>query len=213
MSYGSQTSAGHAAVLRRALLCAAAVALLGGAAPVLAAKPAAAAAVAAPAGPDADAYRIQAGDVLVVSVWNEKDLQGEVLVRPDGGISFALAGDLKAAGETVSAVGEALTARITKYIPDPVVTVAVKAINGNHVYVVGKVNRPGEFPFNRPIDVMQALALAGGTTPYAALSDIRILRREGGRQVAMKFDYTDVEKGKALDSNVLLKSGDTVVIP
>jgi len=180
--------------------------------PALAAKPVAAAA-AVPSSPDADAYRIQAGDVLIVSVWNEKDLQGEVLVRPDGGISFALAGDLKAAGETVSAVGDALTARITKYIPDPVVTVAVKAINGNHVYVVGKVNRPGEFPFNRPIDVMQALALAGGTTPYAALSDIRILRREGGRQVAMKFDYTDVEKGKALDSNVLLKSGDTVVIP
>jgi polysaccharide export outer membrane protein len=162
---------------------------------------------------EALAYRIQPGDILHVLVWNEKDLQAEVLVRPDGGISFPLAGDLKAAGDTITALAEDLTGRISKFIPDPVVTVAVKAINGNHIYVVGKVNHPGEFPAGRPIDVMQALALAGGTTPYAALSDIRILRREGGRQVAIKFDYTEVEKGRALDSNVLLKAGDTVVIP
>jgi len=217
MSYESRTSAGCTVSGRRALLALGLGCLLSGIDPAQAGKLAApkpiAASSVAPVPADADAYRIQAGDVLVVSVWNEKEMQGEVLVRPDGGISFALAGDLKAAGETVSGVSEALAARITKYIPDPVVTVAVKAINGNRVYVVGKVNRPGEFPFNRPIDVMQALALAGGTTPYAALSDIRILRREDGRQLAMKFDYTDVEKGKALDSNVLLKSGDTVVIP
>lgn len=168
---------------------------------------------AAQAAPAVDAYSIQPGDVLQISVWNEKELQGDVLVRPDGGISFALAGDIQAAGGTVDALAGSLGARISKYIPDPVVTVAVKAINSNHVYVVGKVNRPGEFPFSRPVDVMQALGLAGGTTPYAALSDIRILRRENGRQVALKFDYTDVEKGKALDTNVLLKSGDTVVVP
>ena len=212
MSYRSRTTAVPGAALQWSLLAIGALCVLAGAEPAFAAK-SVVPAPAAVASPDSDAYRIQAGDVLVVSVWNEKELQGEVLVRPDGGISFALAGDLKAAGETVSGVGEALAARITKYIPDPVVTVAVKVINGNRVYVVGKVNRPGEFPFNRPIDVMQALALAGGTTPYAALSDIRILRRENGRQMAMKFDYTDVEKGKALDSNVLLRSGDTVVIP
>jgi polysaccharide export outer membrane protein len=79
--------------------------------------------------------------------------------------------------------------------------------------VVGKVNRPGEFQFNRPLDVMQALSMAGGATPFASLSDIRILRRENGKQVAIKFDYTDIENGKKLDKNIVLNSGDTVVVP
>jgi polysaccharide export outer membrane protein len=159
------------------------------------------------------AYRIQPGDVLQVSVWKETELQAEALVRSDGGMSFPLAGDLHAADRTVAELAELLTARIVKYIPDPVVTVAIKANNGNRIYVMGKVNRPGEFPFSRPVDVVQALALAGGATPYAALSDIRILRRENGRAVALRFDYTDIEHGRALESNIVLKSGDTVVVP
>jgi polysaccharide export outer membrane protein len=158
-------------------------------------------------------YLIQAGDVLSVSVWKETELQAEVLVRSDGGISFALAGDLKAAGLSVAQLSEQLAQRIKKYIPDPVVTVAIKLNNGNRIYVVGKVNRPGEFPYGRPIDVMQAIALAAGTTPYAALSDIRILRRENGKLSALRFDYTDVEHGKALETNIVLRSGDTVVVP
>jgi polysaccharide export outer membrane protein len=158
-------------------------------------------------------YLLQAGDILHVSVWKETELQAEVLVRSDGGISFPLAGDVRAAGKSVAALSEELTARIAKFIPDPVVTVAIKANNGNHIYVVGKVNRPGEFPFNRPIDVMQALAVAGGTTPYAAVADIRVLRREGGKATAIKFDYTDIEHGRALENNIVLKSGDTVVVP
>jgi polysaccharide export outer membrane protein len=174
----------------------------------LAAAPAASAAPA-----EAPAYRIQPGDVLQVSVWKETELQGEVLVRSDGGMSFPLAGDLRAAGSTIAELSELLTSRIVKYIPDPVVTVAIKANNGNRIYVMGKVNRPGEFPFSRPVDVVQALALAGGATPYAALSDIRILRRENGRATAIRFDYTDIEHGRALESNIVLKSGDTVVIP
>jgi polysaccharide export outer membrane protein len=162
---------------------------------------------------DDQPYQIQAGDVLFVSVWKEAELQSEVLVRSDGGISFALAGDLKAAGLSVAELSEQLAARIKKYIPDPVVTVAIKVNNGNRIYVVGKVNRPGEFPYGRPIDVMQAIALASGTTPYAALSDIRILRRENGKLSALRFDYTDVERGKSLESNIVLRSGDTVVVP
>jgi polysaccharide export outer membrane protein len=162
---------------------------------------------------DEQPYLIQPGDVLFVSVWKETELQGEVLVRSDGGISFALAGDLKAAGLSVAQLSEQLAAKIKKFIPDPVVTVAIKQNNGNRIYVVGKVNRPGEFPYSRPIDVMQAIALASGTTPYAALSDIRILRRENGKLSALRFDYTDVERGKALESNIVLRSGDTVVVP
>jgi polysaccharide biosynthesis/export protein len=159
-------------------------------------------------------YRLQPGDVLTISVWKEKDLESEVLVRPDGGLSFPLAGEIKAEGETVDAVRRTIAERLKRYIPDPVVTVAVKAIGGNHIYVIGKVARPGEFPFSRPVDVMQALSLAGGATPYAALNDIVILRRNnaGGQQV-MPFHYADIARGRNLDQNVLLESGDTVVVP
>lgn len=158
-------------------------------------------------------YIVQSGDIMQVSVWKESELQAEVLVRPDGGISFPLAGDLSVSGMNVAQISDAIAERIKRFIPNPVVTVAIKAIGGNRIYVVGKVNRPGEFPFSRPVDVMQALSLASGTTAYAALSDIRILRRENGKQVAIRFDYTDIENGKSLDKNILLRSGDTVVVP
>ncbi|MGD9843623.1 MAG: polysaccharide biosynthesis/export family protein [Steroidobacteraceae bacterium] len=158
-------------------------------------------------------YQIQPGDVLHVSVWKETDLQAELLVRPDGGISFPLAGDLIVSGLSVAQVSDAIAERIKRYVPDPVVTAEIKAIGGNRIYVVGKVNKPGEFTFNRQLDVMQVLSLAGGGTAFASLSDIRILRRENGKQIALRFDYTDLEKGKALDKNILLKSGDTVVVP
>jgi polysaccharide export outer membrane protein len=163
--------------------------------------------------PAVKSYRIQPGDVLIVSVWKEQDLQSEVLVRPDGGLSFPLAGDVDASGRTVEEVRAAIDERIRKYIPDAVVTVAVKEIGGNRIYVIGKVNRPGEFPFVRPIDVMQALSLAGGATPYAALNDIRVLRRENGRQIAIPFKYGEVERGRDLAQNIELHSGDTVVVP
>jgi polysaccharide export outer membrane protein len=163
--------------------------------------------------PSSDHYLIQPGDQLTVMVWKEKDLQGDVLVRPDGGLSFPLAGDLMASGKSVEQLRVALTERLKSYIPDPVVTVAVKQIGGNQIYVLGKVNKPGQFPFSSPVDVMQALSLAGGTTPYAALNDIVILRRDAGRVEALHFHYAQVERGRDLDQNVLLRSGDTVVVP
>jgi polysaccharide export outer membrane protein len=160
-----------------------------------------------------DFYAIQPGDILSISVWKEPDLQAELLVRPDGGLSFPLAGDLQAQGQSVEQLQLQLTEKLKKYIPDPVVTVAVKLIGGNRIYVLGKVNRPGEYPLYRPLDVMQALSLAGGTTPFASVNDIEILRRGEGKQIAIGFRYGDVEKGKALEQNLLLKSGDTVVVP
>ena len=159
-------------------------------------------------------YHIQPGDLLTISVWKEPDLQMEVLVRPDGGLSFPLAGDQRASGRTVDELRQSLAERLKKYIPDPVVTVAVRQLGGNRIYVVGKVNRPGEFPFSRPLDVMQSLSLAGGGTSFAQLNDIRILRRDDkGRQVSIPFRYEDVERGRHLEQNVLLETGDTVVVP
>jgi polysaccharide export outer membrane protein len=93
------------------------------------------------------------------------------------------------------------------------VTVAVKTVGGNRVYVIGKVNRPGDFPLTGPIDVMQALSLAGGATPFADTNDIRILRRDGERETSIRFRYHDIARGRRLDQNILLQNGDTVVVP
>ena len=158
-------------------------------------------------------YHLQPGDLITVSVWKETDLQTDVLVRPDGGFSFALAGEVEAVGKTVDEVRLILIDRLKKYIPNPVVTVAVKLIGGNRIYVVGRVVHAGDFPLSGPLDVMQAIALAGGTTPFAAINDIVILHRQNGEQQALHFHYSDVARGKELAQNVLLQSGDTVVVP
>ncbi|MDP8986448.1 MAG: polysaccharide biosynthesis/export family protein [Pseudomonadota bacterium] len=158
-------------------------------------------------------YLLQPGDVLQVSVWKETELTAEALIRPDGGLSYALAGELRAAGRTVAQLTAMLEQRIRKFEPDAVVTVAVKAAAGNRVYVIGKVTHPGDFPLNRPIDVMQALSLAGGATPFADIDSIRILRRTGNHQAAIAFRYGEVQRGHRLDQNILLQSGDTVVVP
>ncbi len=160
-----------------------------------------------------ESYLVQPGDSLQVTVWKEPELQGEVLVRPDGGLSFPLAGEIQAAGHTVDEIRKTLQSRLAKYLPDPVVTVSVKAASGSRIFVVGKVNHPGDFLLNRPIDVMQALSLAGGTTPYADVNAIRILRRDGRSQVVFQFRYDDVRRGRELSQNILLRSGDTVVVP
>ena len=158
-------------------------------------------------------YAVQPGDLLSVTVWKEADLTSDVLVRPDGGISMPLAGDITATGKTVEDLRQEITTRLKRYIPDPVVTVATKAVFGNHVYVVGKVQKPGEFPIVRAVDVMQALALAGGMTPFAAENSIVILRRDNGLQQALRFHYSAVARGKDLGQNILLRPGDTVVVP
>jgi polysaccharide export outer membrane protein len=166
-----------------------------------------------PPGVTLPGYHLQPGDILSISVWKEQDLQTEVLVRPDGAFSFPLAGDVPAVGKTVEDVRALLVERLKRFIPTPVVTVAVKQIGGNRIYVVGRVNRAGDFPLSSPLDVMQAIALAGGTTPFAAINDIVILRRQNGQQQALHFHYSDVARGRDLSQNVLLQTGDTVVVP
>ena len=163
-------------------------------------------------GVDTD-YLVQPGDILVISVWKEKDLQNEVVVRPDGGFSFPLIGEIKAQNQTIEQLREDITKRISKYIPDADVLVAAKQLQGNKVYVIGKVNRPGEFPMNRKLDVVQALAIAGGMTQFANVDDIIVIRRNKNVQQVFKFDYSEVEKGENLQQNVMLTSGDVVVVP
>jgi polysaccharide export outer membrane protein len=159
-------------------------------------------------------YALNPGDVLQVSVWKETELTRDVLVRPDGKISFPLVGDIAAAGTTPEAVQSAIAERLEKYIPDPVVTVSLAAANGNKVYVLGKVARPGEYVMVRSLDVMQALAMAGGLNTFASENKIRILRRDAsGKQKGIPFNYAAVQNGDELDSNIILSSGDIVVVP
>jgi polysaccharide export outer membrane protein len=164
---------------------------------------------------DAIPYLVNPGDILVVFVWNEKDLSQEVLVRPDGAISIPLAGQIEAGGLSVAQIETNIADTLSKYMNDrPTVTVAVKDTRGYNVYVIGKVNKPGLFPINQPTDVMQALAMAGGLNPFAAENGIQILRRDkSGVQKAINFRYGNVKGGESLQTNILLQSGDVIVVP
>ncbi len=158
-------------------------------------------------------YMVQPSDVLHISVWREEDLNEEVLVRPDGGFSFPLAGDIDARGKTVEALRAEIVDRLSHFIPDLVVTVSVIQINGNKIYVIGQVNRPGEFIVNPQVDVMQALSMAGGATAFAELNEIFVLRRQDGKQIQLPFRFNDVVRGRDLEQNILLESGDVLVVP
>ena len=159
------------------------------------------------------AYRVQPGDILQVSVWREPDMQLETVVRPDGGISVPLVGEVSTKGKTVDELRNELTQRLARFMPDMAVNVSVKQLLGNKVYVIGKVNRPGEFVLNTDIDVMQALSMAAGTAKFADVKDIKILRRNHTEQQVFNFDYREVEAGENLDQNIVLHSGDVVVVP
>lgn len=168
---------------------------------------------AAEVAPADSAYRLGPEDLLHISVWRDESLTQEVVVRPDGMISFPLVGDVQAEGRSVDELRAELVRRLAPFFPDPTLTVALLKINSGKIYVVGRVNRPGEYLVGRPVDVMQALSLAGGLTPYAAENKIRILRRENGEQRTYLFRFGEVKKGEALEQNILLQRGDVVIVP
>jgi polysaccharide export outer membrane protein len=159
-------------------------------------------------------YTLNAGDTLDIAVWKEEDLtKKDVIVRPDGMFSYPLAGEINAVGHTVAQVEEQISSRLKKYIPEPVVSVSVKNLDGCRVYVIGQVGKPGSFVMNPRFSVLQALSLAGGLTPFAAANDIIILRGNGNAQNILPFHYGEVTKGRSLNQNVLLEAGDVVVVP
>jgi len=164
-------------------------------------------------GPSGGDYEISPEDVLEISVWKEESLQREVLVRPDGWLTFPLAGNVRASGRTALELQGEITNRLRKYIPDPVVTVSVKKIVGNKIYVIGQVKKPGPIIAGRYLDVLQALSLAGGLTPYASENNIKIIRKRKGEERVFLFRYGDVKNGKSMKQNIMLKSGDVVVVP
>ena len=164
-------------------------------------------------------YRINGGDLLHISVYGEQNLDKDVPVQPDGGIAFPLVGNLNARGMTLKELQGKIAANLreSQYFPnltDNEVTVSMVKATGNSVSVVGQVKAPGTFAYDTQLDVMQALSLAGGLTPFASKSKIKILRRDqAGTQTAILFDYGDVEDGEQLEKNILLRGGDVVVVP
>ena len=163
---------------------------------------------------DAANYLLAPGDVVEISVWKEEGMQKEqILVAPDGKITFPLAGTIMAAGKPMFALEDAIAARLADYIADPVVNVKLLQNDGNTIFVIGKVNKPGQYPANRRIDVMQALSLAGGLTVFADADSINVLRRVGNAIKVFPFDYEDVLDGEHLEQNIILEAGDTVTVP
>ncbi|NJM92572.1 MAG: polysaccharide export protein [Rhodospirillaceae bacterium] len=164
-------------------------------------------------------YRINGGDLLHISVYGEQNLDKDVPVQPDGGIAFPLVGNLNARGMTLKELQGKIAdnLRESQYFPnltDNEVTVSMVKATGNSVSVVGQVKAPGTFAYDTQLDVMQALSLAGGLTPFASKSKIKILRRDqAGTQTAILFDYSDVEDGEQLEKNILLRGGDVIVVP
>ena len=161
----------------------------------------------------AENYLLQPGDILSVSVWKEPDLLQTVIVRPDGKFSFPLTGDMVAAGRSIEDVRKDVAKGIEEFIPDPEVTVQLQQIVGNRVFVLGKVQRPGAFLMTQEMDVMQALAEAGGTITFADEANVSILRRDGDRQEVIPFSFDEVQYGKNLEQNILLRPGDIIVVP
>lgn len=159
-------------------------------------------------------YLLAPGDALDISVWKEEGLQQQqILISPDGTIVFPLVGTLTAAGRTIHDLKELLTVKLSDYIADPSVSVKLLNSQGNTVFVVGKVNKPGMVMAARRIDVLQALSLAGGLTVFADDDDITIQRRTGDRIEVFPFDYGNVIDGDDLEQNILLQPGDTVTVP
>lgn len=159
------------------------------------------------------AYTLHPGDKIEVSVWKEPDLQKQLVISPDGKMSLPLAGEFLAAGKTVAQVRTEIETRLKTLMTEPVVTVSIMDVNGNVAYVIGQVNKPGALVMNPRINVLQALSLTGGGTPFAKLDNIIIVRGAASGQRVLSFRYGQVAEGKHLEQNVILESGDVVIVP
>jgi polysaccharide export outer membrane protein len=170
--------------------------------------------VTVPAGvPTPPDYVIGPDDLLTVVFWREKELSGDVAVRPDGKITLPLLNDVQASGLTPEQLRAEITTAAAKFVTDPTVSVVVKTMNSRKVYITGMVMKVGPYPLVGPTTVMQLIATAGGLQEFADEKNITILRNENGRQVAFRFNYKDVLKRKNLKQNIELKPGDTIIVP
>jgi polysaccharide export outer membrane protein len=156
-------------------------------------------------------YRIGKEDVVSVEVWKDPALSAKEPVRPDGKISLPMIGEITAEGRTAKELQHEITTRLAPMVNEPTVVVVVSEINAARFFVLGEVAHPGAYPVRGPIDVLQALALAGGPTEYANRGGIVVIRRAAGRESRYNVNYREVLSGRA--QAIRLIPGDTVFVP
>jgi len=158
-------------------------------------------------------YIIGPGDLLDISVWNNDALTKSVIVLPDGKIHYPLIGEVVVGGKTLAVLEKELEDKINAFEPNPELSVMVSQVNSLVIYIIGKVNSPGKFALNTNINVLQALATAGGLNTFAKKNKIKIYRETNGKTEIFPFDYDEVIDGKNLEQNIRLERGDIIVIP
>lgn len=160
------------------------------------------------------AYKLRPADKLQISVWREETLQREVRVLPDGSITFPLVGRLSVEGLDTVQVETQMVQRLKPFIPDPIVTVAISGTDGNVVYVLGKVAKPGVVPLTASTTTaLQVLSQAGGLDRFADGNALRVLREDNGTRSVLPVRYNDLIKGDSLQTNVPMRAGDTLLVP
>ena len=160
-----------------------------------------------------EGYVVGPGDVLDISVWKDDALNKRVTVLPDGRISFPLIGEITAGGKTVAELAKELEKKLGRYVPDVNLSLMVHQVNSMLIYVIGRVNNPGRFVLNTEVNVLQALAMAGGLNPFAKRRKIKIFRKKTQQTELFNFDYDDVARGRGLEQNIQLSRGDVIVVP
>jgi polysaccharide export outer membrane protein len=163
--------------------------------------------------PGQDTYLLGPEDAIEISVWKEPELTKQLVIRPDGKITYPLIGEVQAAGFTVKGLQKEISNRLEKYVTDANVTVILLKAQHYKIFVTGKVNRPGDFVVGRPTTVIQAISMAGGLTPFASPGSIVVLRNVGGKEEVYPFNYNSVARGQNLEQNRTLMPGDVVVVP
>lgn len=158
-------------------------------------------------------YLIGCGDRLKIVVWNHEDVSADVVVQPDGKISIPLVGDIQARGLTVEALRSELNTRMSEFIFEPSVSVAVSEVNSLKIHILGEVASPGTYTLDSYTDVLTAIARAGGFTIYAKKDRVEILRTVGQQELKIKFNYSQVIRGKNIAQNIPLRAGDVVIVP
>jgi polysaccharide export outer membrane protein len=158
-------------------------------------------------------YTIGPDDVLTIAFWGEKDMSGDVIVRPDGKITLPLINDVAAAGLSPAELRERIATLAKKFFQDVQATVTVKTINSRRVFITGQVEKPGSYPLTTRTTVMQLIAMAGGVKEFAKTNKIVVMRNDAGREARFQFNYKEVVEGRNLAQNLEMKPGDTVVVP
>jgi polysaccharide export outer membrane protein len=159
-------------------------------------------------------YKIGPGDVMKVNVWKHEEVSQQVTVRPDGLFSLPLIGDVQASGRTAQEIAADVGERLHKYYADnPPVTVQVTDVKSYKIYIIGEVQRAGEYAPTHPVTVLMGLSLAGGFTRFATPERIVIVRRDARGERRIPFDYSAVIEKGDLQQNLILQLGDTVIVP